>query len=102
MKTITRTKQVPRERVDELNHMLSLPIIPDIGDHEIVETFTVDFGEGIEADIKVCNGDTPFVDPVIFENGSELCCIDVCDEIDGEYHFLVDDITYIAVIEACD
>lgn len=50
-------------------------------------------------DIKVCNGDTPYVDPVLFEvveqNGvnhwHEIYPLDVDDTLEGEYQFETDE-----------
>ena len=64
----------------------------------IYKTFTIDFGNNIEADIKVCIGDdrTVFIDPVLFDNGSEVCLIDVSFEFLGEYIFKYANNEYIA------
>ena len=55
---------------------------------EIPYTFTADFGNGIEADIKVVNADPPYIDAVLFEDGSELFCLEPCfDKLEGVYYF---------------
>lgn len=71
-----------------------------------VHTFIAEFGDrgegDIKIDIKVCDGGrdgTPFIDTVLFQDGSEVGCLDVRDTIAGEYEFagfLVD--TYIVTI----
>lgn len=52
----------------------------DYGRDEVIQTisipFTTPFGEYV-ADIKVCNGDTPYIDPVLFE----------LIEVDGRSHY---------------
>lgn len=91
MKEHTATIKIPREILDEMNEILALDHeYEDAGHTEVIETYTVRFDDGCEADIKVCNGDEggPFVDPVLFdENGCEIMCIEVADQLDGEYIF---------------
>jgi hypothetical protein len=60
---------------------------PDAGQDEVMLLLRTDFGDGIEADIKVCNGNTPYVDPVLFNNGSEVCVGEVSDTLVGDYAF---------------
>ena len=71
---------------------------PDCGPNEVIHTLTAHFGGGIEADIKVCNGDSPYVDPVLFENGSELLALDVTDTLLGSYRFVLDQQEYIVEV----
>jgi len=87
----TQTIYIPREELDEMNRILEMSQpLDDAGETEVIATYTADFGDGVEADIKVCNGDGPFVDPVLFRDGQEICVIEVADELDGEYIFEVD------------
>jgi len=57
----------------------------------VVRTFTADFGETedghIEVDIKVCDAEQPFVDPVIFQDGHDVGCLEADDTLVGEYIF---------------
>lgn len=55
-------------------------------------SFTADFGEGMEMDIKVCGvqyqeeeDNSAWTEAVLFKNGSEVSHTDVCDEILGEW-----------------
>jgi len=59
------------------------------GTDSVIRTYTVEMGNGFEVDIKVCDGDRPFVDPVLFHDGSEVCTIEVSDELCGEYQFYI-------------
>lgn len=71
-------------------------------DHTI-QVYTAQFDHGIEADIKVVNGcidSGPYVDPVLFEHGSEICIGEVGDQLDGEYLFPVDREVYQVLIES--
>lgn len=54
---------------------------------DTVATFTAKFDDGIEIDIKVCDGNPPFVDAVLFQDGSDVGCLDVTDTLVGEYIF---------------
>jgi hypothetical protein len=58
------------------------------------ETYTGKFSNGVEVDIKVCDGDPPFVDPVLFEDGCELATGEVRDALLGEYRFKVGEDEY--------
>lgn len=66
-------------------------------------TFTALFPDGIEVDIKVCNGSDasePFIDAVIFEHGSELYPLDPrFDRLEGDYAFTVGQDTYIVTVQ---
>ena len=65
-----------------------------------VQTYTADFGDGVEADIKVCKGDPPFVDAVLYDKGSEVNLIwDVDDELLGEYKFYYNGELYTVTVE---
>ena len=53
-------------------------------------TFTVDFGKGIQMDVKVCGvqyedggSNTAWSEAVLFENGSQVAYSDAGEEIDG-------------------
>ena len=52
-------------------------------------TYTADFGNGIEADIKVviCEDDKPYTEGVLFKNGNEVACTEPSDDILGEWWF---------------
>ena len=63
--------------------------LPDCKDTSTIRIYTADFGDGWDADIKVCNGDPPFIEPVLFRNGGEVMCLDVTDTLDGDYGFKV-------------
>ena len=62
--------------------------------------YTAKFGNGIEADIKLCSGDRNyFIDPVLFKDDSEVNVLDVEDEILGDYLFEHDGNEYKVIIE---
>ena len=62
---------------------------------------TLDFGGGIQADIKCCNGSHdsgPYVDPVLFDNGHEVQSLEVRDTFVGLYWFTYKDQTFVASV----
>lgn len=55
---------------------------------ETIKTWTAKFENGYEADIKLCNGDTPYIDSVLFNpSGSQVCVLEISEELIGEYVF---------------
>ena len=79
------------------------------GTLECMVTFVVDFGdkgEGhVEIDIKVCDGgdSTPYIDAVLIQDGNAVGCLDVRDELAGEYRFEgFLNSTYVAIIPDVD
>lgn len=65
-------------------------------------TYTANFENNIEADIKVCDTDsetTPYIDAVLFDNGSQVDVIEPSDELLGEYVFFYDDNCYTVLLE---
>ena len=65
-------------------------------------TLTAKFDNGYEADIKtvICEEDSPYVDPVLFNPfGSEVCASGVEEgPIQGEYVFESDSDTYTVIV----
>ena len=98
----TETIKIPKEKVDELQKFLDGC---GEGTMNTVATFTAQFPNtelsgSVEIDIKVCDGSNPFVDPVMFQDGSEVGCLECADELLGEYvfsGFLKD--TFIVIVE---
>jgi hypothetical protein len=63
------------------------------------ETYTGRFANGVEVDIKVCDGDPPFVDSVLFENGCELAIGEVTGTLLGTYCFQVGEDEYKVIVQ---
>lgn len=59
---------------------------------------TANFGGGIEADIKLCNGDSPYVDAVLFKDGHEVDVLEVSDSLEGEYPFEYEGVEYLVEV----
>ena len=83
------TAHMPEDELEALEELLRRDsAVEDAGDCEVLRTLTFDFGGGIEADVKVCNGDTgPWVDSVLFEHGDEVQVLEPSDMLAGEYPF---------------
>jgi hypothetical protein len=92
--------KVKHRTLDTLNAILATER-PDLetGIDDIIQTFTANFGNGIEADIKVCNGDGPYIDPVLFEDGNEVVVGEPSWILDGVYDFEYMNEIYRVVIE---
>lgn len=81
--------QVPANRIKELQDMIDNNIMdPTIDRDNCVEVFTAQFGDGIEADIKVVNSkDGPWIDPVLFDDGHQCGLLEPDYQLEGEYNF---------------
>jgi len=61
---------------------------PDYGRDSVIDVITVEFSNGYQADIKICNGNGPYIDPVLFDaDGEELTTDAVTDTILGKFVF---------------
>ena len=71
------------------------------GEDEVgtVQTYTATFNNNVEADIKVCKGDPPFVDAVLYDSGSEVELIEISDELLGDYEFFYNGKIYTVTLE---
>lgn len=88
MEKETQNILVDRRILEVMNGFLQCEErIPD-EPKDVIQTFTCIFNDGFEADIKVCNGDGPYVDSVLFDpDGTEVQVLDVGDQLDGVYQF---------------
>lgn len=64
-----------------------------------IQTYTATFDGDVEADIKVCQGDPPFVDAVLYDSGSEVELLAVADILLGEYTFFYNSDVYTVILE---
>lgn len=78
-----RTLEIARDKAEFYKKLLASD---DVGEEKVYFE-TVDFGNGIEVDIKICGSDdgTPWTEAIMFKNGSEVCCTEVGDEFFGEW-----------------
>lgn len=100
-KNNTQIIKVQAEELKELNSLLKqTEKSPDYKDASTIRIFTAKFGNNIEADIKVVNGDGPYVDPVLFDNGHEVACLqDPSESLEGEYIFEYKNKTFTVLVE---
>ena len=86
----TKTIQIPADEAREMQEY-----VESKGQDKVatIRSYTADFpdsetGEGdIAIDIKVCVGDPPFIDPVMFQNNHDIGCLEPAGTLLGEYHF---------------
>lgn len=92
----TATLSIPSKQREDLNQILRrTKTHPEYASCAVIATFTAKFPDGCEADIKVCNGEGPYVDPVLFDpNGHEIATAEVTDELAGTYRWDVDGESY--------
>jgi len=80
---------VSKEEIEMVNRILNPMRTADKTD-EVVETFTANFGdcgEGeVSIDIKLVDSrdGSAYIDPVMFQHGCEVACMDVRDAFKGE------------------
>lgn len=69
--------------------------VEDARECDVLQTFTVRFKDGCEADLKICNGDSgPYLDPVLFDpDGGEIAVLEPhFDQINpGKFRWEMDD-----------
>jgi hypothetical protein len=85
-----------------LNAMLVAGVqVPDRGTTDVLHTATLDFGKGLQADIKLVNSEGgPYIDPVLFFNGSECGLLEPrFTRFEGSYEFTLDGEIYTAVVQ---
>lgn len=112
MKKKKQTIVIPKDIAERIKRDLSpdfdLQDIRNRYDRDHTESYTADFGGGIEMDIKLCNSDfdeTDTTNPlwteaVLFQDGIELCHTDVCDTFFGLWELEDEGILYqVHVIE---
>lgn len=63
-----------------------------IEEDSTLETFTVDFGNNLEADIKICSGQSNcFIDPVLFHDGADVSILDCEGSLEHGDEFVFED-----------
>jgi hypothetical protein len=72
---------------------------PDFRAASVIDNLQVNMGKDgreseIEVDIKLVNGNPPYIDAVIFKNGREIGFLEPGERLEGEYFFTVDYIEY--------
>ena len=105
MKRYRGVIEVPKQEVEEMQEILYIKDghYKGAGKDSLIEVYSVSFENGFVADIRVCNGDTPYVDPILFAPGEhetlhEVMVLDVVDELLGGYFFEHEGVEYEVVV----
>lgn len=95
-KVYEKTIVIDKPRLDRINYLVEQTHLDfeeeGLIEDSTIESYTVIFPDGCEADVKLCAGQTNcFLDAVLFDSrGHEVCCPDcpdsLCDEIEFEYN----------------
>jgi len=83
---------LPKAEIQRLQGIIDMTneLCPPIWD--TVEAVTWNFGGGWEIDINICNAEpSPYVDAVLFHGGSEVYAWEICDDIVGEWHVILNE-----------
>lgn len=88
---------IPAAEAEHLQSLLDLPTGPVEEEEEIIATYTAFFPDGVEVDVKVCNGDPPYVDQVAFLEGEEFAS-ESSEVLEGEVEFTRNGTTYTVEI----
>lgn len=67
---------------------------------EIEDSFTTEFEDGKEVVIKVCAGNPPYVDAVLFEGTKSLSICEPSTNLEGEFYFYNGNEEYIVNVGA--
>ena len=102
----TETIYICPEELARMEEILSIEEghLENYDSDEVIATYTAYFANGFLADIKVCNGDTPYVDNILFapcETGffNEVCVPEIAESLTGEYYFDYDGDEYIVHVK---
>ena len=68
--------KLPKKTINEMNKLLKQKVMcDDYGRDQTIETFTAHFDNGMEMDIRICNGseeDSPYICYELFDKGEEI------------------------------
>jgi len=97
---LAKTISIRANTLRELNAILATENVQPTAE-DVMFSVTVEFDDGCQADIKLVNGEPPYVDPVLFDKeGNELGTIEPDSEtFQGEYIWEVNGRQYVATIE---
>jgi len=98
---------LPQTSVDKYNNLMRKTRVDyrkfDIPRYATVESWSVNLGDGYEADIKVCSSDRNaplWSEGVLFFHGCECNCTEVSDELLGTYEFEHNGIAFSVLVKA--
>ena len=89
---------ISKKRADHINWLLNTT--NGMGEDDTISD-TAKFDNGIEIDVKLCgaNDDYPWTEAVLFKNGCEVCCTEVCEDFFGEWEFEYNGDQYVVYVE---
>ena len=87
---------ISQKEADYINWLLNST--SEMGEDDTI-SHTTKFDNGIEVDVKLCGADYPWTEAVMFKNGSEVCCTEVCEDYLGEWEFEYNGDQYIVYVE---
>ena len=92
---------IPKSIINKYNNLMSVETLNyeqnDIPRYETIESWTVNFGNGYEVDLKVCSsdyGNPLWCEAVLFKDGCERSCTDVEEVLDGDWYLNADGISF--------
>lgn len=85
----TKVIKIEEARARELQLILDSGRLYDgVKSAEVIDKFTADFKKGFSVDIKVVNGEPPYIDAILFKNGCEVYMLEAHEEfLLGAYVF---------------
>ncbi len=92
----TETVLLPKEKLEYFQNLLAgtidWPARPSSSAPDIIYAAYAEFGDGWELDVNIVQGfDKPFVDAILFHDGSECYGWDITDSILGEWQVVLGD-----------
>lgn len=98
---------IAKEDAEKYNRLMQCESIDyaanNIARYSTVCCWGISFGDGYEADLKVCSSDwnTPlWCEVVLFKDGSEIGCTDVFDDLTGEWVLVAQGKTFVLSVVA--
>lgn len=94
--------KIPQSEAEQIQKWLdSNEAVPDSGKNEIIKKWSVNFDGNLEADIKLVNTESgPYLDCVLFEDGSEVGLLEPQYVLLGVYPFEHGDKKFTVIIES--
>lgn len=88
--------EIPKEEVEEYQALLELENVELEDEDSIIDCYSAMFEDGYFADIKICAGQhNYFIDPVLFDRGHEVMCLDCEGDLLGDYLFETEEKDYL-------
>lgn len=92
---------IPETIINKYNNLMSVETLDydqnNIPRYETIASWTANFGNGYEVDLKVCssdNGDPLWCEAVLFKDGCERSCTDVEEVLNGDWDLNADGISF--------